>query len=304
MLSKTFVISAACAVAAVAVGMFAAGMLAADPPDRVVVKLPYEQHQARGHGSNTTITYHGGAVMTGAPVNVYIVYYGAVDGGTQDIVNQFFTDLSSSPEYAVNSTYYDAVPNYIAKTFRFVSLYEDNPPSQGTSVGSSTVPAILANAITGGHLPADSHGVYFVVTAPGMKVSGFCKSFCAYHTSTTISGTPIRYALVPDPGQACTGCDGNFFLGQNVTPNGNQGADEMTDSMIHELSESVTDPDLGAWYTSNGAENGDLCNYVYGSVSKAPNGAYYNFSAHGNNYLVQLIWSNIAPQACLAAPPK
>ena len=83
----------------------------------------------------------------------------------------------------------------------------------------------------------------------------------------------------------------------------------MTDSIIHELSESVTDPDIGAWYTACGAENGDLCNYVYGSsLPQVPNsypgaGAYYNFSpAPGRYYLVQLIWTNIAPQACLGAP--
>lgn len=308
---KTLIMSACCAVA-----LLAAGIIAADPPIKVVVKKPFQEEDKARHGSGggTTITYHGGAVMTATPVNVYVIYYGSVDGGTQGIVNTFFTDLSHSSQYAVNSTYNEGPGTLgVAPNFNFTTFYLDTGASQGTSVGSSTVPAIISHAITTKSLPADSNGVYFVVTAPNIKVAGFCKSFCAYHTTSTsiVPGMHIRYALVPDPGQACTGCDGNVFLGQNITPNGNMGADEMTDSIIHELSETVTDPDLSAWYTSNGAENGDLCNYFYGSgqlqtVPSGPGqGAYYNAKLNGNYYLIQWIWSNaLSPQACLAAPPK
>jgi hypothetical protein len=57
------------------------------------------------------------------------------------------------------------------------------------------------------------------------------------------------------------GCDGNIAVfGQTVTANGDQVADDMTDSIMHELSESMTDPKDTAWFTSGGNENGDLCN--------------------------------------------
>ena len=320
MRAKLLILTAFCVLAIVA-----AGILAADAPFGVVIKEPFEAHQAKGGGGksgSTLIAYHGGLVMTGAPVNAYVIYYGAVDDSTQGIVNQFYSDLSNAPEYAVNQTYTDKSGASIAPNFYFNpiaygpgsptgSLYEDSDASQGSSLGSNTIPAIVQHAIQTGGLPADQNGVYFVITAPDIKVAGFCKSFCAYHTSSTsiAANLHIRYALVPDPGQACTGCDGNFSLNQTITPSGNRGADEMTDSIMHELSESVTDPDIGAWYTSGGAENGDLCNYVYGSnLPTVPKGypgagAYYNFSpAHGRYYLVQQIWTNIAPQACLAAP--
>jgi len=328
-LGSRLIISGACVVTAIA-----AGVLAADPTLNLVVKETFEQHQVhsdRGKSGSTQITYHGGAVMTGAPVKVYLIYYGALVTpappvpSTETVVNQFFSDLSNAAPYAVNSTYYDASGAKIAGSFYFNpiaysasgsptgSLYFDAAASQGTSIGSHTVPSIVQHAIKSGGLPVDSNGVYFVLTGPEIKVSGFCKSFCAYHTSSTsISpGMKIRYALVPDPGQACTGCDGNYSnYNQTVTPNGNQGADEMTDSIIHELSETVTDPDISAWYTASGAENGDLCNYVYGSgtLPRVPTGpgtgAYYNFaSATGHYYLIQEIWSNVAPQACLSKLP-
>jgi hypothetical protein len=77
----------------------------------------------------------------------------------------------------------------------------------------------------------------------------------------------------------------------------------MVDSIMHELSETVTDPDLNAWYTSNGAENGDLCNYKYGTLQTAPNGSSYNAFWNGYYYLIQLIWKNGPnPQICAAEP--
>jgi len=63
--------------------------------------------------------------------------------------------------------------------------------------------------------------------------------------------------------------------------------DEVVDSLIHELSETVTDPDLSAWYTSGGAEVGDLCNFIYGPTFLAPNGSHANHTFGGLNYLAQ-----------------
>ena len=193
----------------------AAGLLADSTP-AIVVKEPFEAHQAHGGGKSgsTLITYHGGLVMTGAPVSVYVIYYGAVDSATRGIVNQFFTDLSTSAPYKVNTTYTDKSGASIAPTFYFNpisysangwstgSLYEDAAASQGTSLSNNSVPAIVKHAIDTQGLPADQNGVYFVITAADIKVAGFCKSFCAYHTSSTsiAAGMHIRYALVPDPG--------------------------------------------------------------------------------------------------------
>jgi len=77
----------------------------------------------------------------------------------------------------------------------------------------------------------------------------------------------------------------------------------MVDSIMHELSETVTDQDLNAWYTSNGSENGDLCNYNYGtwaSLPEASNGAKYNAAWGGGDWLIQLIWKNSVTPGCAA----
>ena len=44
----------------------------------------------------------------------------------------------------------------------------------------------------------------------------------------------------------------------------------MATLVTHELEESVTDPDGNAWYDLNGNENGDLCVWTFGRLSRCP----------------------------------
>jgi hypothetical protein len=294
--------------ALVAASALTIGIIAESNEESVVVKKPYDQSQNKGnpHANGATILYHGGPVLFNNPVPLYVIYYGMVPGGTQTIINTFLTDLNGSAPFAVNTTYTQGAGGpAISGSLGFPAVFRDLGASQGTSVGSNTVGKIIQNAFAGG-LTRDSSGVYFVITAPDITVSGFCKSFCAYHTKSTAiaPGFNIHYALVPDPGQSCTGCDGNSAVyHQTVTPNGDPGADEMTDSIMHELSETATDPDLNAWYTKNGAENGDLCNYFYGTAPLyTVNGATANTMLNGRYYLIQYIWRNSTPQVCADAP--
>jgi hypothetical protein len=290
--------------------LLAAAVLPAQSPEAAAVKKPYDQSTHKNKGGTPSIVYRGGAVMTGAPVNVYLIYYGDVPLGSQNILNTFFTDLNGAPNsfFRVNDSYYDSANKFVNKTFDFApvtgKVYIDNPPSLGTQIGAKDIPKIVRHAIEAQNgLPADEDGVYFVLTAPTVSAAGFCKSYCAYHTSSTaiVSGKNIKFALVPDPGNDCGGCDGNVAVyGQNVTPNGDPGADEMTDSIIHELSETVTDPLGTGWLTKAGEENGDLCNYTYGAALKngPSNGATANVEMNGHFYLIQEIWTNVSPQHC------
>jgi phosphate-induced protein 1 len=293
-----------------AAALIACGSLVAESPEGVAVKKPYDQSVRKNKSGTPTIVYRGGTVMTGAPVNVYLIYYGEVPLGSQNIINTFFTDLGTAPNsfFRVNDTYYDSTGATVAPSFDFAPVtgmvYIDNPPSLGTHIGAKDIQKIVRNAIEApAGLPADETGVYFVLTAPTVSAAGFCTSYCAYHTSSTaiVSGKNIKFALVPDPGNECGGCDGNVAIyGQNVTPNGDPGADEMTDSIIHELSETVTDPLGTGWLTSNGEENGDLCNFTYGTPLKhgPANGATANVEMNSHYYLIQLIWTNVSPQHC------
>jgi hypothetical protein len=51
----------------------------------------------------------------------------------------------------------------------------------------------VASVLTSGALPPDSNGVYFVLTAPEVKLTGFCTSFCGFHgaSSVTVAGVYV-----------------------------------------------------------------------------------------------------------------
>lgn len=294
----------------------ALNVMAGENEERVVIKAPYGQTK-RTSGGGAQILYNGGHVLKGT-VPLYVIYYGgaaAFPVNSQAIINAFLSGLSGQPQYNVNTSYCEASTTNCAGNATSVSgsasagLVFQDPGSQGTSISSNTVPKIIQNALMPrGNLPVSSTAIYIVVPAPAIKVSGFCSSYCAFHTKSTtiISGTTIHYALAPEPDSKCTVCDGNYAtLGENVTPNGDPGADEVVDSLMHEISETVTDPDINAWFTSNGQENGDLCNFVYGTnLLKSPTtGASYNAAWNGFYYLIQLIWKNgPLPQGCATAP--
>ncbi len=81
--------------------------------------------------------------------------------------------------------------------------------------------------------------------------------WCAYHSNSgvIVAGEDIKYALAADPpASILSSCSGNIATYHDKTsPNGDIGMDEVVDSLIHEFSETVTDPDGTAWYTAGGA---------------------------------------------------
>jgi len=63
----------------------------------------------------------------------------------------------------------------------------------------------------------------------------------------------------------------------------------------------VTDPYGTAWF-GPGGENGDLCNFNYGTTYIAPNGTHANTHLGTRDYLVQTIFSN-TENKCLNTLP-
>ena len=61
----------------------------------------------------------------------------------------------------------------------------------------------------------------------------------------------------------------------------------------HELSETMTDPRLSAWYDQNGDENADKCAWTFGPVS-ATNPLQLSTLSNGTQWKLQGEWSNAA----------
>jgi hypothetical protein len=120
-------------------------------------------------------------------------------------------------------------------------------------------------------------------------------AFCAYHSMAS-NGTV--YANMPFPiylsGAGFT-CGTNVnFPGIIESPNGNPDADTVINPTSHETNEAITDPDVSTgWFDSSGFENGDECNFVYGTTQGA-SGQFFNQVINGHHYLTQEEFSNMS----------
>lgn len=75
-----------------------------------------------------------------------------------------------------------------------------------------------------------------------------------------------------------------------MTPNGDLAADTEVNTRAPELEESATDGKgfrSPGWYDFSGNENGDECAWVVGPYSTLSNGAAWNISVGGRQFLVQ-----------------
>ena len=247
-----------------------------------------------------TIFYGGGPVMSGS-TNVYVIFYGTWPTKSRNIVNGYLQHLGGTHYYKPNTTFTDLTGARVQNVVNYnptTSSYNDNY-SMGKNLTDAQLQTVISNAIAGGHLPNDQNdGVYFVLTAKDVAESAsfgtFCGTFCGYHSpsNSIVAGETIKYSFVGNPAKCATGCDGNIAVyGDTTSPNGDVGGDGTISIMFHELSESVTDPNVtfanGAWGDNVTQENGDVCNFFFGTTKIATNGSHYNETINNRKYLIQ-----------------
>jgi Phosphate-induced protein 1 conserved region len=300
-----FVVMALLAIASLFGVAFSQGQSELANPHKIVHRLrsdkdedknkdahPGEASRAKPQRGNG-IDYHGGPVLLGI-THIYYIWYGNWSSNTATtILTDFANSIDRSPYFNINTTYYDGSNTHVSNSVGYVSSYNDSY-SRGTALSDSAIRSIVSDAITGGHLPLDTNGIYFVLTSADVTAtSGFCTQYCGWHTHGTISALDIKYSFVGNPDRCPSGCEA-----QTTGPNGNAGADGMASIIAHELEEAVTDPDLNAWYDVRGAENADKCAWTFGSTSTAGNGAAYNMTLGSRNYLIQQNWVNALGGYC------
>src|SRR5579863_6917922 len=284
--------------------MIVPALVLAQLPKDGAARQPFDPKAKKPSGSGPAISYHGGPVMTGAN-HIYVIYYGDFASSTASIIDNFLENLGGSGAYNVNSTYTDAqgtkIPNVLAYNPASDSYNDTN--SMGSKLGSNFAVPLLQSAFSGTHLPVDSNGIYLEIISPEVSVSN--SNYCGYHTHSTavVPFMYIKSAVIPDPWPKHYAFSGNVAVFGDITsPNGDIGADSVCDTAIHEISETVTDPDLNAWFGPHG-EVGDLCNFVYGTTTILTNGAHANHIFGGLPYLVQTIWENTGNGFCALSLP-
>ena len=271
-----------------------AGVLPAAPSGGAVVQ---------GNGIN----YHtGGTVLKGDPVPIYAIWYGNWTNGplasdspvTTALVEAFLASsaLGGSSYEAINTTYGDPTGN-VSGHLGFSAHFLDSGYSSGKKLSDRVLPTIISHAISGG-LPNDPNGVYLILTSSDVsESSGFCRTYCGFHTHATIGGNDIKYAFVGNVDKCQNGCEAQS-TGPNSPTAGVGGADGMINTITHETEEAITDPDLNAWFDSSGNEDADKCNFKFGPTQIAPNGAHFNQTFGGHNWLIQMEWENSRGGGC------
>jgi hypothetical protein len=127
--------------------------------------------------------------------------------------------------------------------------------------------------------------------------------YCAYHSFIWAS-PPVVYGNLPYGNTSVCQLPGT------PSPNGFPVADAVTSGASHEISESITDPLLNAWFTSTGLEIGDLCAYDYGTNSfdaananQAWNGHFYELQTEFDNHAFALGFAGCVQVGPFGEPP-
>ena len=266
------------------------------------------------HFSNLVITNRFPSGMSNAnnnpvmkgTVNVYYIWYGNWAGNSATtILTDLANSISGSPYMLINTGFSDPGGTVSGATSYGGSVNVAASATYGNlSLSKANVQQIVSDVITTNQLPKDANGVYFVLTAANVDqtwnaTNKFCSQYCGWHTRATIGGANIKYSFVGNPATRCpNGCSN-----QSVTsPNGNPGADGMASTVMHELVETISDPDLNAWRDANGNENADKCAWKFGATYNVANGSRANVQLGARHYLIQQNWDPAKGLCTMSAP--
>jgi serine protease len=226
------------------------------------------------------LTYHGGPIQTSP--KIYVVYWGSAWSGTGDpkglrsYANAFFGVIGGSRWLNSVTQYTQSSGAHVGNAAgSFVGSYIDTTSSPPSAPTQSQLAAEAAKAAA--HYGDYSTSASYVVALPhGIKPSGFGTQYCAWHSSTTVSGHgTIAYTndpYLPDVGTSCG-------VGSVNSPGTLDGVSIVYG---HEQAETETDPQPNTgWLDSSNAENGDKCAWI--NLENNPN---------AGGYPTQPLWSN------------
>jgi hypothetical protein len=261
-----------------------------------------------GKNANTGILYHGGPVLY--QTNVVAVYWagapiysGGPTPGTSgpasadgSLIGYFLSNLGGSPYYNINTTYFDGTGTHVQNVVTYTGFWaaNTNVPASGSTVSDAEIQAQLISGFTSGALTFDQNTLYEVFSGPGVNLGGgFGTRYCAYHGRFTWNGNDVKYSAMPHDGDFPSGCAA--LVG---SPNNDFAADAEVNTLAHETEETTTDPDLNAWFDTSGQEDAERCNFKFGPTQTAPNGAKFNETFGGFNWMIQMQWENSRGGGC------
>ena len=231
-------------------------------------------------GTNNNLIYHGGPILPSATIKA--IFWGSswstYTGDKITGMDKWYSYVGTFSGGA-GSAYEATVNEYTDSTGQRVSTATTY---QGNVVDGTSLPkhlstsAVLAEVckVVGNSVKTNAYYPVYVDRKRGGA------NYCAYHSWGSCNGTPVEFGFFFNlDGDA--GCDpGSTVSGES------QGLAALANVSGHELSETRSDPNGNAWYSSNGSENGDQCAWTFG-------GPYVTF-LDGTHWKIQGNWSNYA----------
>ena len=244
--------------------------------DSVAARKDYDQtkadqHANKGQGSSNPVIDHGGPVLESS--NTYAIYWGTNSDFPTDLqasMTDLLTGFSKS-SYLGIAQQYMRTNSGIATTYSGTFTDTSAPPAKSPTTAQigAEVCKLVAHP--------DPNGVYFVFTSNAPHIN-----FCAWHSAATCNGATFQVAYVPNQAllPSCSP-----YTAKNLNCNSlSVGTVSSADSVAHEFMESISDPQLNAWYDKSGEEIGDKCNFNYQ--------ACVDLAGKVGSWQIQSIWSN------------
>jgi hypothetical protein len=248
-------------VASVALGDPRPPVLKAGNPGGIVFARGSAHGNGHGPGgggggkSSPDLKNHGGNVLVGT-IPVSPVYWGSswgsYTGDKIDGLERFYSNVGASV-YLTTTSEYSGATGSVTHDLRYSGpLYDNSKPARAPST-SDVVNAVKAAL---GPTPPTAYGYYPVYSDQPRGGA----NYCAWHTWATIGTTPIEIAFFFNLDND-SGCDVSDPYSSTISA----GLASLGNVSGHELSETLTDPQLNAWYDSSGAENADKCAWTFSS---------------------------------------
>ena len=272
------------------------------------------------------MTYHSGALVLG-PHTTHVVYWQpsgfTVTANYHSLIERFLGDVAADSGrvtnvYATDTQYTDSTSAAIQYQQTFAGALTDTnafpatvagcPLTDGTHTVANCLTETqeateLDNFIQTNGLPRGLGHIYFLVLPDNVEtcyddfsdcgnILDTSPRYCAYHSSFNIGGHGLTlWANQPyiGFGHSPAHCNSGDA---NAKPNGDV-TDYELNVLSHEHNETITDPTGSGWFDVDGTgENGDKCNFTFGTPIANNGTGDYNQLINHNPYEIQLEWSN------------
>jgi hypothetical protein len=263
------------------------------------------------------LLYHsGGSIMSNA--SIYAIFWlpasGKLQNGNltsmsthyQTVQKNLLNDYGGHGIDNNNTQYYQIMgmnTTYIHNSGSFAGFYVDTdayPASgcidsytPGDCITDAQIQAEIQSVMTLKGWTGGLNKIFMLFTSSGegscfdnTNTSCAYVQYCAYHSYFMIGPTPVIYANMPYGNPSTCQVPGT------PSPNSDIPADTVATAANHEVSESITDPLLNAWFTAQGNEIADLCAYNYGTntwdsgkANQMWNGRFYELQQVFDNHV-------------------